>query len=112
MPTINHDQVAATTQATVATLMLLASSPSRLTELVAERDEQGEITVRWQASPERDIASYEIVYGPPADPTQHRTITKEPGALLEQAEAGHVVAVRAINQRGLRGWDWARTELQ
>ena len=112
LPTINHEQVAATAQTTAATLMLLASSPSRLTDLVAERDDGGRFAVRWQASPERDIASYEILYGPPAEPAQHRTISKEPRALLEQAEAGHVVAVRAINQRGLRGWDWARTELR
>lgn len=111
LPTINHEQVAATAKTTVATLMLLASSPSRIGGLLVQRAE-GKVMATWDASPERDIASYEVTFGPAADPQRHRLTVKEPGAVLDGAHTGDHVAVRAQNRRGLFGWDRARTVLR
>jgi hypothetical protein len=36
------------------------------------------------------------------------TVT-QPRATLPQLTAGTVVSVRAVNARGLEGWDWAKT---
>ena len=50
--TINHQQVAETTKTTVASLMLLASSPSRLTGLKVS-DNKGEVGISWTPSQKR-----------------------------------------------------------
>lgn len=58
----NHQLITETSKTTVATVMLLASSPSRLTNL----------KVAWTPSPEHGVASYLVAYGPAADPLRHR----------------------------------------
>jgi hypothetical protein len=39
------------------------------------------------------------------------TVT-EPNATLEGVRAGTVIAVKAVDARGLEGWDWARVEVR
>ena len=112
LPTINHAQVAATAQTTVATLKLLASSPSRITGLLARNSEVGRVEVTWDPSPEDGVTSYELIYGPAREPRRHRASTTEPRVELADAVAGDHIAVRAINRRDLHGWDWARTTLR
>lgn len=107
LETINHQLVAEVAKTTVATLMYLASSPSRLADLTARQN--GAVTeVQWQASREKDVERYRVQWGPESDPTRHRMETTTPNARLENAPAGTVVMVRAINARSLEGWDWAR----
>lgn len=62
LDTINHEQVKETARATVATLIFLASSPSRLTGLKIEKG----TLVTWTPSQEKDVLSYEVLYGPAA----------------------------------------------
>jgi hypothetical protein len=93
---------------TVASIMYLASSPSRLAELRTSRIEGNALLVEWTASPEKDIASYEITWGPANDPARQRTESTIPRIVLRDVPAGSVVQVRAVNRRGLAGWDWAR----
>ncbi|HIE69454.1 MAG TPA: Zn-dependent exopeptidase M28 [Planctomycetes bacterium] len=102
LPTINHAQVAATAKTTIATLMLLASSPSRVTGLEVGQPANGKTTAQWNASPEKDVVQYEVVVG------RRRVLSSEPRVQFDEDIAGEVVAVRAINRRGLHGWDWAR----
>ena len=33
----------------------------------------------------------------------------KPGATLSNVAAGTQIAVKAVNSKGLEGWDWART---
>ena len=106
--TINHVQVAETAKTTVATLMLLASSPSRIVGLSTRATENGSVVAAWKASPEKEIVSYEVVYGPADEPERHRVVVKKPTVVLKDAPSGTHVAVRAINKRGLHGWDHAR----
>ena len=104
----NHQLIAETSKTTIATLMLMASSPSRLTKLTIERATPQATTVVWDASPEKGVTSYIVAYGPAGDPLRRRITVVQPRAMLPPLAAGTVVSVKAVNARGLEGWDWAR----
>lgn len=108
--TINFRQVAETAKVTAATLIYLASSPSRLKDLKAER-KNGTFDVTWTASPEKGVKSYIVAYGPPSDPLRTRVTVLTNHAALPAIPAGMVVNVKAVNARGLEGWDWARIQI-
>jgi hypothetical protein len=103
----NHELITETSKTTVATLMLLASSPSRIRDIKVETANGGAI-VTWAPSPEKGITSYIVTYGPPSAPTSRRTVVKTPRVQLASIAPGSVVAVKAVNAKGLEGWDWAR----
>lgn len=111
LDTINQHQVTETAKVTAATLMYLASSPSRLKGLQAARASSG-VAVTWTPSPETGITSYIVAYGPASDPLRTRVTVKTPAATLPNLPAGTQIAVKAVNSRGLEGWDWARTSVQ
>ncbi len=103
----DHELITETSKTTTATLMLLASSPSRIKDLQVQR--AGETaTISWTPSPEKSVTSYIVAYGPASAPLSRRTVVKTPGAKLPGVAAGTVIAVKAVNARGLEGWDWAR----
>jgi hypothetical protein len=106
----NHELIAETSKTTAATLMLLASSPSRVKDLKVERAAQA-INVSWTASPEKGVTSYLVASGPAAGPLKAQTTVKGPRASLSGVAAGSIVAVKAVNARGLEGWDWARARV-
>jgi len=111
LETISHRLVTEVAKTTAATLMLLASSPSRLTDLKAERSGSG-VTVTWTPSPESGIRDYIVAFGPPDTPeAQHIRVTN-PSAVLTGVAPGTVIAVKAVNAKGLEGWDWARVTVQ
>jgi hypothetical protein len=99
---INHQLVAETSKTTVATLMLLASSPSRLADLRISSRTPSATTVSWTPSPEKGVVSYVVTYG------NARTTSQAPRVSLPGLPSGTEIAVRAVNDRGLEGWDWAR----
>jgi hypothetical protein len=66
-------------------------------------------SLSWTPSPERGIATYVVAYGPESDPQRHRVTVTQARATLPQVAAGTVVSVKAVNARGLEGWDWAKT---
>ncbi len=107
LETINHEQLAQTSRTTIATIMLMASSPSRLTGLIA----QGKIAT-WDAAPERGVTRYLVRYGPAEDPMRHAMTVTSPRATLSDAQPGWVVSVKAVNGAGLEGWDWARAAIR
>ncbi len=107
LETINHQQLAETSKTTIATIMLMASSPSRLTGLTA----QGNIAT-WNPAVESHVSAYLVRFGPPEDPMRHTMTVTNPRAVLSGAQAGWSVAVKAVNARGMQGWDWARTTLR
>jgi hypothetical protein len=112
LDTINHQLVTEVARTTAATLMLLASSPSRLVNLTVASYAQGTADLTWTPSPEKNIRSYVVLYGPPSDPARSRVTVDEPRVRLRNVSPGTVVAVRAVNNRGLEGWDWARTTIR
>jgi Zn-dependent M28 family amino/carboxypeptidase len=103
---INHEQIAETSKTTVATIMLMASSPSRLHGLKVER-RGAAATVSWTPSPEKGVTSYIVAYGPKVDPYRRRVTVSAATAKLDQVAAGDVVSVKGVNARGLEGWSWA-----
>ncbi len=107
LETINHRQLAETSKTTIATIMLMASSPSRLTALKA----QGKV-VSWNAGVEKGIVRYLVRYGPTEDPMRYSTTVTNPRATIPTLQAGWHVAVKAVNAAGLEGWDWARAVVQ
>lgn len=112
LETINHRLVAEVAKTTVASIMYLASAPSRLNGLTTTRIEDEALRVEWSASPEKDIAHYEITWGPADNPTRQRTQSTSPRIVLRDVPAGSMVQVRAVNRRGLVGWDWARRRVE
>lgn len=107
LETINHRQLAETSKTTIATIMLMASSPSRLTALKA----QGKV-VTWSAGVEKGIVRYIVRYGPAEDPMRNTVTVTNPRATIQSLQAGWHIAVKAVNAAGLEGWDWARAVVQ
>jgi hypothetical protein len=104
----NHQLITETSKTTIASVMLLASSPSRLTQLRVDSYTGGTASLSWAPSPERGIASYVVAYGPPSDRFRYRLTVTQPRAALPQILPGSIVSVKAVNARGLEGWDWAK----
>ena len=106
LDTINHQLVTEVAKTTAATLVMLANSPSRLRGLTATPTATG-AAITWQASPESDVRQYIVTWQPASGAAQRMTVTS-PSATIANAPAGTEVQVRAVNARGLEGWDVAR----
>ncbi len=104
---MNHQLITEVAKTTAATLALLASSPSRLTELKADL-KGSTATVSWKPSPESGVTGYLVVYGPAGKPDAHQIRVTTPTAVLKDVAPGSTIAVKAVNSKGLEGWDWAR----
>jgi hypothetical protein len=107
LETINQEQVRETTKGTLAALMLMASSPERLRDVTA-RVVDGGMEVTWTPAAERDVTGYRVRYLA-TDGSERTVSVTEPRARLTDVRAGAPirVAVKAVNRRGLEGWDWA-----
>ena len=104
---INHQLIAEVAKTTAASIMLLASSPSRIAGLQATATGNA-TTLSWNAAPESGIAGYVVAWG--AEDAAPRTMrVTQPKATLPGVGRGTPVRVKAINTKGLEGWDWART---
>ena len=112
LETINHRQVMETAKTTAATLVYLASSPSRIRDLTATATDAG-VRVAWTPSPESNIREYIVAWGGRNDDAlpNRVTVTRNEAA-LPLVGAGTRIAVKAVNARGLEGWDWAWTVLR
>ena len=111
LETINHRLVAEVSKATVATLMVLASSPSRVGGVTATRGVGAEVELSWEPSPERDVIGYQVTWGPADDPGRWTRRITTPRARLTDVAPGMVARVKALNGKGLEGWDWAEVRL-
>ena len=107
LETINHRLVTEVAKTTAATLMLLAASPSRLTDLKAERA-GSTVTLTWKPSPEAGVTGYTVTYGTVENPEAQTLRVSNPTATLKNLAPSGVVAVKAINAKGLESWDAAR----
>lgn len=111
LDTINHQLVTEVAKTTAATLMLLAASPSRLANLKVDRYENGTAALSWTPSPEKGVTGYLVAWGSADKPESQQIRVTRPAASIK-VEPGTLVAVKAVNQRGLEGWDWARTTVR
>lgn len=109
LETINFTQVAENTKANVATMMFLASVPSRVSGLEATRAGNG-VTVKWKDNPEKDIRQFVVRYTDSSGMEQvARTASTE--VTLPALPAGTEVRVTAVNMRGWEGWDSGRVRV-
>lgn len=115
----NHQLIAEVSKTTAATIMLLASSPSRLTGVQVAAYDGKTAEVKWSPSPEKGVKKYVVAWGPDvsassmapaalAGTAAHSMVVTEPRARITGIAPGTTIAVKAINERGLEGWDWAR----
>lgn len=107
LETVNQHLVAAVSGTTVASIMAMASAPSRLSGLRVMRTGNGAVA-EWRASPEEGVTAYLVAYGPADDPARNRRTVTGTRAELPGAAAGMTVWVKAVGRDGLVGWDWAR----
>jgi len=112
LDTINHQLVTEVSKTTAATLMLLASSPSRLKNLKVDKSTGESATVSWTASPEKGVTGYIVAYGPASNPESQQIRVTTASATIPKIAPGSVISVKAVNAKGLEGWDWARAQVR
>lgn len=114
LETINQQLVAEVSKATVATLMHLTNTASRPRLAAVETlSSSGELNVRWEPLPERDVIGYLVrVVGADGREKSSRNVglSANPSVRVPYA-AGDVVEVWGMNARG-RSWDAIRVELE
>ena len=109
LETIDHRLVKAVTQSTTGVFKKLTHTPSMIEGLEAEAAAEG-YTVRWSEPLESDIDHYQVqYYRPNGDKVVQETARRSVD--IERADPDRPVAVRAVNTRGLEGWDWAEVSL-
>jgi len=106
LETINQQLVAEVAKTTAATLMLLASTPSRLVGLEASGPSVSP-SLSWTAAVESNVVEYRVRYL--ASGGQERILTTDATSItLTDAAPGSEVDVRAVNDSGRASWDAAR----
>ena len=109
---MNHQLITEVAKTTAATLVLLASSPSRLTDLKVEALKGATATVSWKPSPEtRRHGLPRLLRSRRPSPTRTRCASPS-RRVLSNVAPGTVVAVKAVNTKGFEGWDWARVTVK
>lgn len=107
LETVNHRLVAAVSRTTLASVVLMASSPSRLSEVAATRRAGGTVDMSWKPAIERGVPSYRVQWKDGQGRVGGTRVVRGTSARLTGVPEGATVAVRAIGARGLEGWDWA-----
>jgi hypothetical protein len=113
LETVDQRLVAEVARTTVATLMLLASSPARLGGMHAAA-RPGGVEVSWEPAPESDVERYRLVWERPDGESGEREVPATSGGervsvTLPALPEGTEVRVKAVNREGMEGWDWAKT---
>jgi hypothetical protein len=112
LETVNHELVTEVAKTTAATLMYLASSPSRLKDVKVERYENGAAELSWTAPPEQGVREYIIGVGSTVENITERLRVNGTRARVANVKAGSIVGVKAVNRRRLEGWDWGRATVK
>jgi hypothetical protein len=108
LETVSHRLVAEVARTTLATVMLMASSPSRVAGLGATRAPDGRVDARWDAALERGVTSYRVRWEDADGKAGGVQVVKGTTARLPAVPQGAMIDARAIGARGLEGWDWVR----
>ena len=107
--TVNFQLITEVAKATTASIMLMASSPSRVKDVTAVV-KGGGAEVAWAPSPEKDVSAY-LVRSWTNGQSRDMRVTA-PRATIAGARTGDTAWVKAVNARGLEGWDWQRTTVR
>ena len=111
LETVSQHLIAEVSRTTVASIMAMASSPSRLGGLALATAGRG-VTATWQPAAERGVTGYLVTWGPASDPGRERVTVTEARAGLPGAGPGTVVQVKAVGEGGIEGWDWVRATMK
>ena len=111
LETVSQHLIAEVSRTTVASIMAMASAPSRLGGLELARAGGG-VTATWQPAAERGVTGYLVTWGPASEPRRQRITVTGPRAELRGAGPGTAVAVKAIGEGGIEGWDWVRATVK
>jgi hypothetical protein len=110
LETINHQLVVETSKTATATMMMLASSPAPVKDLKVVSFNGNTAEITWTAALEKGVKQYLVAFG--ADEKQMKQIkVRMPQATLKDVKPGMMIRVKAVNSKGLEGWDWARIKL-
>jgi hypothetical protein len=121
LETVNQRLVAEVSRVTVATLMLLASSPARLAGVEWTAGPASDtIVLSWDPARETGVTDYLVRYESASGGVVNRELTWTPGSgegarpslAITGTRSGSPVAVKALHESGLEGWDWARVTVQ
>jgi hypothetical protein len=107
LETINQQLVAEVAKTNVATLMLLAASPSRLAGVSATRN-GGDVRVEWSKAPESDVRSFVIEWGDGASGSRQVQGRDATSVTLSGIRSGIEIRIKAVDGSGMKSWDWAR----
>jgi Tol biopolymer transport system component len=108
LESINHQLVTEVAKTTAASVMLLASSPSRIDGLQVTSFSNGTAAIAWKPSPERSVTGYLVRWRQGSGASQQMRVD-EPSASVSGVRPGAEISVKAVNAKGLEGWDWATT---
>lgn len=109
--TINHQLVTEVARTTAASVMLLASSPAPVRSLAIAGIEGGTTRLTWAPSAEGDVIGYTVDVVAAAPGRAARIRVDGPAARLPGVGAGARISVKAVNSRGLEGWDGATVRI-
>jgi hypothetical protein len=111
LETVSQRLVAEVARTTIASLMLMASSPSRVEGLEASPVEGGGVALTWQPAVEKKIRGYRVRYTPAAGGAERSIVVTAASAKLPAPAAGSTIGVRALGTNGTEGWDWTTAAL-
>ncbi|WP_417370153.1 M20/M25/M40 family metallo-hydrolase [Flavobacterium beibuense] len=111
LETINHQLVTEVSKTTAATLMLLASSPSRIQNVEIKEKDKNTFQISWSPSVESDVTSYIVRYVTKSG--EEKTVTVQKTQIeLSDLKKSSKVSVKAVNEKGMEGWDWAHANVE
>jgi Peptidase family M28/WD40-like Beta Propeller Repeat len=111
LETVSHRLVAEVARITLASVVLMASSPSRIDSLTAARGADGTVDAKWSTAVERGVTGYRVRWQDVEGKIGGIRVVKATTARLAAVPKGATIQVRAIGARGLEGWDWAQARL-
>jgi hypothetical protein len=111
LETVSQRLVAEVAKTTIASVMLMASSPSRVEGLQANPVEGGGVALTWQPAVEKKVRGYRVRYTPAAGGAERSVVVTAAAAKIPAPAPGSTIGVRALGVNGTEGWDWATVAL-
>ncbi|MFL5516909.1 MAG: M20/M25/M40 family metallo-hydrolase [Gemmatimonadales bacterium] len=106
LETVSQRLVAEVARTTIASVMLMASSPSRVEGLQASPVEGGGTALTWNPAVEQKIRGYRVRWTPAAGGAARSMVVTAPSARVPASATDSAIAVRALGANGTEGWDW------
>ena len=106
LETVNHRLVAEVAKTTIASVMLMASSPSKVEGVQATPGAGGAVSLSWQPAVEKAVRGYRVRWTPAAGGPAKTMVVTTPSARIPSAAEDSTIGVRAVGANGTEGWDW------